>query len=64
MFFNGHAVSMISGGQNQLAFSLFVTPSLIVVGIAWACLIGFVGGLFPAIRAARLPIAIALRDAA
>ncbi len=64
MFFNGHAVSMISGGQNQLAFSLFVTPSLIVVGIAWACLIGFVGGLFPAIRAARLPIATALRDAA
>jgi len=31
------------------------------VGIVWACAIGFLGGLFPAIRAARLPVAVALR---
>jgi putative ABC transport system permease protein len=31
------------------------------LGIIWACVIGVIGGLFPAIRAARLPIATALR---
>jgi putative ABC transport system permease protein len=31
-------------------------------GIVWAALIGLIGGLLPAIRAARLPIANALRE--
>ena len=30
-------------------------------GIVWACVVGLIGGLFPAIRAARLPVATALR---
>jgi len=34
---------------------------LALVGIATAIAIGFIGGLFPALRAARLPIATALR---
>jgi putative ABC transport system permease protein len=34
---------------------------LISIGIVWACAIGLLGGLFPAIRAARLPVATALR---
>jgi len=42
-------------------FHLAVSPSLVVLGIIWACVIGLVGGLFPAIRAARLPVATALR---
>jgi putative ABC transport system permease protein len=42
-------------------FDLTVTPGLILLGIIWACIIGVVGGLFPAIRAARLPVAAALR---
>jgi putative ABC transport system permease protein len=42
-------------------FKLSVTPGLIALGIAWAAAIGLLGGLFPAIRAARLPIATALR---
>ena len=47
---------------SQVAFALAVTPSLLVLGIAYALLIGLVGGLFPAIRAARLPVATALRE--
>lgn len=47
---------------SQVAFSFAVTPALLVYAILWAVAIGFVGGLFPAIRAARLPIAAALRD--
>jgi len=35
--------------------------NLVAIGIAWACVVGLVGGLFPAIRAARLPVAAALR---
>jgi putative ABC transport system permease protein len=31
------------------------------VGVVWACVIGLVGALFPAVRAARLPVATALR---
>jgi putative ABC transport system permease protein len=42
-------------------YTLVVKPSLIVLGIVWAVLTGVVGGLFPAIRAARLPIATVLR---
>jgi putative ABC transport system permease protein len=34
---------------------------LVALGIIWACVIGVIGGLFPAIRAARLPVATALR---
>lgn len=47
---------------SQVAFSFAVTPELLMMAIIWAALIGFIGGLFPAIRASRLPIAAALRD--
>jgi len=42
-------------------YTLVVKPSLIALGIVWAVLTGVVGGLFPAIRAARLPVATVLR---
>ncbi len=62
IMFNGHSVDTLGGGfGGQLIFDLAVTPSLIAIGIVWACAIGVVGGLFPAIRAARLPVATALR---
>jgi putative ABC transport system permease protein len=63
MLFNGHAISTIGGtiGGSQLVYELTVTRELIFLGIALAVLLGFLGGLFPAIRAARLPIAAALR---
>jgi len=60
--FNGHSVDTLGGGfGGQLIFDLAVTPALVALGIIWACVIGVIGGLFPAIRAARLPVATALR---
>lgn len=47
---------------SQVAFAFEVTPRLLGQAIAWAAVIGLLGGLFPAIRAARLPIAAALRE--
>jgi len=61
LFFNGNAVSTLGGNFTQVVFRLTVTPALIALGVAWACCIGLIGGLFPAIRAARLPVATALR---
>jgi len=62
LIFNGHSVDTAGSGTGaQLAFDLAVTPGLVALGIVWACLIGLIGGLFPAIRAARLPVATALR---
>ncbi len=62
LMFNGHSVDTLGGGfGGQLIFDLAVTPTLVALGIIWACAIGVIGGLFPAIRAARLPVAMALR---
>lgn len=61
--FNGFQASTINWQTfSQVAFAFAVTPQLLVVAIVWAAAIGLVGGLFPAIRAARLPIASALRE--
>jgi putative ABC transport system permease protein len=54
--FNGNLHAM--GGST---IRLAVTPGLVTGGIVFAALLGMVGGLFPAIRAARLPVATALR---
>ncbi len=62
--FNGHSVDTAGGATGgQLVFDLVVTPGLMALGVGWACLIGVVGGLFPAVRAARLPVATSLRAA-
>ena len=63
LFFNGHSVSTLGGAFAQVVFELTVTPTLIATGVVWACVIGLLGGLFPALRAARLPVAEALRAA-
>jgi len=47
---------------SQVTFAFQVTGELLTRGIVWAVSIGLIGGLFPAIRAARLPIAAALRE--
>ena len=57
-----HASTMNFQSFSQVAFAFRVTPALLLQGITWAVAIGLVGGLFPAIRAARLPIAAALRE--
>ncbi len=48
---------------SQVAFQLTVTPRLLAGGIAYALAMGFWGGIFPAIRAVRTPIASGLRQA-
>lgn len=48
---------------SQVAFRFAVTPKLLVIGITYAVVMGLIGGLFPAIRAARLPVTAALREA-
>ncbi len=61
-FNNFHTSTMNWQSFSQITFAFAVTPELLVRGIVWSALIGLVGGLFPAIRAARLPIAAALRE--
>jgi putative ABC transport system permease protein len=63
LFFNGHSVSTLGGAFAQVVFKLTVTRTLLIEGVLWACAIGVLGGLFPALRAARLPVAEALRAA-
>jgi putative ABC transport system permease protein len=55
-WFNGNAVS-----PEGVSIHLAVTPALIALGILWALAIGLVGGFLPALRAARIPVATALR---
>ena len=59
--FNGYSVSTLGGNFTQVAFNFAVTPRLVMQGLIWALAIGFIGGLFPAVRAARLPVTQALR---
>jgi putative ABC transport system permease protein len=61
-FNNFHTSTMNFQSFSQVTFAFRVTPALLVRGIVWAALIGLFGGLFPAIRAARLPIAAGLRE--
>lgn len=61
-FNNFHASTLNWQSFSQVTFAFAVTPQLLVQGVIWATLIGLVGGLLPAIRAARLPIAAALRE--
>lgn len=60
--FNGYSVSTLGGGFTQVAFNFAVTPGLVLQGLVWALGIGFLGGLLPALRAARLPVTTALRS--
>ncbi len=61
LIFNGYHASTLSG-FTQLMFQFKVGPDLIWTGLKWALAIGFLGGLFPAVRAARLPVTTALRE--
>jgi putative ABC transport system permease protein len=59
--FNGYSVSTLGAGFTQVAFQFAVTPGLVMIGLILAMAIGFIGGLLPAIRAARMPVTNALR---
>jgi putative ABC transport system permease protein len=61
--FNGYTVSTLNFSSfSQVVFDFAVTPALLKQGVIFAAVIGFIGGFFPAIRAARLPVATALRE--
>lgn len=61
--FNGYQTSTMNFSTfSQVAFAFQVTPQLLSMGLFYALAMGLVGGLFPALRAARLPIPSALRE--
>jgi len=61
--FNGFQTSTINWQSfSQVAFAFAVTPGLIAAGMSYALVMGLLGGLLPAVRAARLPIVSALRE--
>ncbi len=64
LLFNGMTVSTLGGSTfTQLVFDFKVSPALVGTGLQLALAIGFIGGLLPALRAARMPVTVALREA-
>jgi putative ABC transport system permease protein len=61
LLFNGHSVSTLGNNFSQVVFQFRVSPALLWTGVKWALGIGLVGGLFPALRAARMEVTDALR---
>jgi putative ABC transport system permease protein len=61
LIFNGYTVSTLGGAFAQVVFKLAVTPQLVVEAVIWACFIGLLGGLFPALRSIRMSVSEALR---
>ncbi len=61
--FNGIRASTLNFGSfSQLSFAFNVTPELLMQGLIYALILGFIGGLLPSFRAARLPITTGLRE--
>ncbi len=61
--FDGYRTSTLNWSSfSQVTFAFDVTPRLLALGVAWAIGMGLLGGLLPALRAARLPVAQALRE--
>src|SRR5215469_11252199 len=56
VLFNG-----LSASPFGYSFQLDVTPPLVLIGVIWALVMGFIGGILPAVRAARVPVTTALR---
>jgi putative ABC transport system permease protein len=61
VMFNGNTISTLGAGFTQVAFSFAVSPNLIAIGLQLSLAIGFIGGFFPALRAASTNIPMALR---
>ena len=63
LLFNGYSVSTLNFSSfSQVVFDFAVTADLLIQGVFFAAIIGIIGGFFPAIRAAKLPVATALRE--
>jgi putative ABC transport system permease protein len=48
---------------SEIAFNFRITPEIVLVGMAFAVVMGILGGLLPALRGSRMPITAALREA-
>jgi putative ABC transport system permease protein len=61
--FNGFRAATLNWDTfSQVTFAFAVTPELMLQGVAYSLILGLIGGLFPALRAARRPVASALRQ--
>jgi len=60
LIFDGLSASTLGASFTQVVFNFKLTPTLIAQGIVLALIVGLVGGLFPAVRAARMPIVAGL----
>ena len=60
---DGLSASTLGGSFTQVVFSFELSPQLIGQGAILALIIGLIGGVFPAWRAARLPVAVAFSNA-
>ena len=60
LMFDGFTTSTLGASFTQVVFSFKLSPSLIGEGVLLALSVGLIGGLFPAIRAARMPIVAGL----
>ncbi len=63
LLFNNLSVSTLGANFTQVVFAFKVTPKLVGMGLVIAVVVGFIGGLLPSIRAARMPVTTALRAA-
>jgi putative ABC transport system permease protein len=61
LMFDNYTASTLGANFSQVVFAFQVSPRLIVNGMLWALGIGLLGGLFPAVHAARQPVTSALR---
>lgn len=62
VLFDNYTASTLGANFSQVVFEFRVTPALLAGGLKWALAIGFLGGLFPAVRAARMPVTDGLRE--
>ncbi len=62
VLFNNLSVSTLGQNFTQVVFDFKVTPALVGRGLVIAIVIGMIGGLLPAIRAARMPVTTGLRE--
>jgi len=62
IFFDGVTASTLGGSFSQVVFAFDMSADTFVRGIVMALIIGLVGGLFPAWRAARLPVVTAFSN--
>jgi putative ABC transport system permease protein len=60
LIFDGFTASTLGSSFTQVVFSFQLTPALVAQGVLLALVVGLLGGLFPAFRAARMPIVTAL----